>query len=142
MERPTGPRHATAASATAALLALLLLAGSGSTATAQQDESALLEPSEAAEHVGEEATVCGEVAATAYVGSQPGKPSFLSFGAAYPDQVFSVVIFAEDADKFRRRPDRLYRARYVCVTGTVELFDGKPRMVVTTPEAIEITDPE
>jgi hypothetical protein len=125
-----------------AVAALLLLVGTGSALAAQEAEPDRIEPAEAAEHDGDEVTVCGDVAGTAYVGSQPGRPSFLSFGGNYPNQAFSVVVFAEDAENFRRRPDRLYRDKYVCVTGTVEMFDGKPRMVITTPEAIEITEPQ
>lgn len=48
-----------------------------------------LTTSEAKEHYGETATVCGEVVSTRYADSTKGQPTFLK---PYPNQVFIIVI--------------------------------------------------
>src|ERR1700694_5806168 len=48
---------------------------------------------EAAQHVGEEAMVCGLVASARYAANAAGKPTFPDFGGAFPREGFSVVIW-------------------------------------------------
>ncbi len=60
---------------------------------------------EVAAHVGEYATVCGQVASTNYASQANGQPTFLDMGRAYPKQLFTVVI--------RKRPGQVRIARGV-----------------------------
>jgi micrococcal nuclease len=57
-------------------------------------------PEEAAEHVGETATVCGLVASAHFSARSPEQPTFLNLGKRYPDQLFTIVIFGRDRAKF------------------------------------------
>src|SRR5579864_3280115 len=63
-------------------------------------------PVDAGRHEGEEAMVCGLVAATRYAAAARGRPTFLDFGAAYPGQVFQVVIWGSERARFHEAPER------------------------------------
>ena len=51
-----------------------------------------LDPAEAANHVGEEATVCGEVTGAKYSDHRKRKPTFIDFGPPHPNQIFTALI--------------------------------------------------
>ena len=59
-----------------------------------------LTTSEAKEHFGETATVCGEVASTRYADSTKGQPTFLNLDKPYPNQIFTIVIWGDNRSKF------------------------------------------
>jgi hypothetical protein len=59
-----------------------------------------LTPAEAKQHIGETATVCGVVASGRYSERARGRPTFLDMDKAYPQQVFTVVIWGENRAKF------------------------------------------
>jgi hypothetical protein len=91
--------------------------------------AAPLNPEEAASHVGENATVCGLVASTAYAAQAMAAPTFLDLGKPYPNQVFSAVILGSDRTKFGA-PEISLREKQVCVTGEIFLFEGKPEIIM------------
>jgi DNA/RNA endonuclease YhcR with UshA esterase domain len=91
---------------------------------------------EAEGHIGEQATVCGKVASTRYAATTRGKPTFLNLAKPYPNQVFTVLIWGENREKFGT-PEVRYREKQVCVTGKVTEFRGAPEIVVSDPQSIE-----
>jgi hypothetical protein len=91
--------------------------------------SALLNPEEAASHVGENATVCGVVVSAKYAPQAMAAPTFLDLGKPYPNQPFSAVILGSDRTKFGA-PEVLLREKHVCVTGEIFLFEGKPEIIM------------
>lgn len=121
----------------AALLAVLVLP----TVRGLADEVPEIPAAEAMSYVGREATVCGRVMSAAYFGSVRGGPTFLNLDKAFPDQVFTVVIWNQNRGRFERPPERMYDGRSVCVTGTIETYRGKPQIEVTDPEQIRIEEP-
>ncbi len=50
----------------------------------QEQEAKTLTAKEAAEHVGEVATVCGKVASATYAARSRGRPTFLNLDEPYP----------------------------------------------------------
>lgn len=92
-------------------------------------------PDSAKNYAGKEVTVCGEIKGT-YT-SKSNQTVFMNFGADYPNQVFSVIIFADDAKKFSENPATFYKFKNVCVTGVVKLYKGKPEIVVTESKQIK-----
>jgi hypothetical protein len=97
--------------------------------------AASLSPEEAARHVGEDATVCGLVASTNYRSQAPAAPTFLDLGSAYPNQIFTAVIFGSDRAKFGE-PEHSTREKQVCVTGKIFLYQGKPEIVLHDPNQL------
>jgi hypothetical protein len=86
-------------------------------------------PEEAAKHVGETATVTGRVDGF----HQSGKGNiFLNMGGAYPNQAFTA--FIPSAGQFTNAQQ--YDGKTVSVSGKIQLYKGKPEIVVTSPGQI------
>ncbi|MFC1619741.1 DNA-binding protein [Candidatus Neomarinimicrobiota bacterium] len=92
---------------------------------------------EASAHIGETLTVCGWVASARYVYWSRGQPTFLNLDQAYPNQVFTVVIWSLDRPKFGMPPEKRFLDKPICVTGLIENVEGLPQMVVSQPAQIE-----
>jgi hypothetical protein len=93
-----------------------------------------LSPEDAGQHVGETATVCGTVASAHYSPQSRGKPTFLDMGHAYPDEVFTAVIWGDDRSKFGD-PESL-AGQHVCVTGPISQYRGRPEVVLRDPSPL------
>jgi hypothetical protein len=96
-----------------------------------------LTATEAKDHVGEQATVCGKVASTRYAVTSRGKPTFLNLDKPYPAQVFTILIWGENRDKFGA-PEEKYHDKQICVTGKINEYRGGPEIVVSDPQNIEV----
>jgi hypothetical protein len=114
-----------------ALLIVLFVALFGASVTAQQSISA----ANARNHVGESAVVCGSVASTHFAATTRGRPTFINLGEPYPRQIFTVVIWGSDRPKFGA-PDEIYRAKNICVSGTITLYRGVAETIAHNPSQI------
>ena len=86
---------------------------------------------DAAKHVGETATVTGRVDSF----HQSGKGNiFLNMGGAYPNQAFTAFIPAGSAAQFPNAQQ--YDGKTVAVTGKIQLYKGKPEIIVNSPSQI------
>lgn len=94
-------------------------------------------PMEAKDHIGDSATVCGSVVTTRYAASTKGQPTFLNLEKPYPNQVFTVVIWANDRSKFGK-PEEEYKSKQICVTGKISEYRAVPQIVATEPSQIRI----
>lgn len=101
------------------------------TATVAGAQSSTYSAVEAAKHVGETATVTGRVDSF----HQSGKSNiFLNMGGAYPKQAFTAFIPAGSASKFSNAQQ--YDGKTVAVTGKIQLYKGKPEIIVNSPSQI------
>ncbi len=103
--------------------------------------SAILEPAEAAAHLGRDATVCGKIVEATFVEGIDGRPTFLNFGGRHPDQVFTAVIWERHRHHFATPPDELFDGESACVTGRVREHRGVPQIEVSDPGAIRLGQP-
>ncbi len=103
----------------AAMVGSFVLAGR---AYAQQR---IVHDSEAAAHVGQMVTVEGTVAS---VHATRSGTTFLNFGAAYPKQTFTAVIFSSAASRFPN--PQQWEGKRVRVTGKVWLYRDRPEIVL------------
>lgn len=117
----------------AALLSLLALTSFG--VNAQSPQVKKLTTVEAKDHIGEQATVCGKVASTRYAATSRGKPTFLNLDKPYPSQVFTVLIWGENREKFGT-PEEKYREKQVCVTGKITEYRGTPEVIISDPTQV------
>jgi hypothetical protein len=97
--------------------------------------AASFSPEEAADHVGETATVCGLVASATYLKQAPQSPTFLDLGKPFPNQIFSAIIFGSDRPKFGT-PENSMRDKTVCVSGEIFLYEGKPKIILHDPKQL------
>jgi hypothetical protein len=95
-----------------------------------------LSASEAKDHTGETATVCGNVVNTHYAARNKGSPTFLNLDEPYPRQIFTILIWGSDRPKFGD-PETKYRNKRVCVTGMIKNYRGVPEIVADSPDQIK-----
>jgi hypothetical protein len=98
-------------------------------------DAAPLNPEEAASYIGKNATVCGLIASGNYAAGFPTQPTFLDFSKPYPNEPFSALILGDDREKFGT-PEISLREKYICVTGEIFLYQGKPQIILRDPDQL------
>jgi endonuclease G len=93
--------------------------------------------SDAKDHVGELATVCGDVASTHYAPSTKGQPTFLNLDKTYPNPIFTILIWGSNRGKFGA-PENEYKGKRVCVTGKITEYRGAPEVIASDPGQIKL----
>jgi DNA/RNA endonuclease YhcR with UshA esterase domain len=96
-----------------------------------------LTTAEAKDHICDRATVCGKVVSTHYAKSSKGEPTFLNLDEPYPREVFTILIWGSDREKFGM-PEDEFKGLRVCVTGKITSYRGRPEIVATEREQIEV----
>jgi micrococcal nuclease len=86
-------------------------------------------------YYGKEAIVEGKVAD---VYRSKKNNVFLNFEKPYPNQCFSAVIFASDQYKFVQNPEKYYDQKILRIRGKIQEYQGKPEIILKTPEQIEV----
>jgi hypothetical protein len=89
---------------------------------------------QAANYVGQSKTVEGKIVRT-YVSNKG--TVFLDFHDPYQGY-FQVTIFSSDVKNFQFSPASFYLNKEVRVTGTIELYQGAPEIIVHSPSQIEV----
>jgi hypothetical protein len=86
-----------------------------------------LTASQAKAHEGQSATVCGKVAGAKTATSTRGGPTFINLDSAYPNQVFTILVWGDD----RKNVGDLPRVgAHVCASGMIQDYRGVPEIVV------------
>lgn len=98
--------------------------------------------SDAKNHIGERATVCGNVVTTYYASESKGNPTLLNLDEPWPRQIFTILIWGSDRAKFGDNPETKYKNKRVCVTGLIKDYKGVPEVVAEQPSQIEIQKTE
>jgi exonuclease VII large subunit len=86
----------------------------------------------ASQHVGQYVTIEGAVA---NVHTSRAGNTFLNFGAPYPNQLFSAVVFASSRTRFANLNQ--WTGRKVRVTGRVQLYQGRPEIILTDSSQLQ-----
>jgi hypothetical protein len=92
---------------------------------------------EAKDHIGEIETVCGKVASTHFASGSKGQPTFLNLDEPYPKEIFTILIWGSDREKFGT-PELEYKGLRVCATGKITSYRGVPEIIATERGQIEI----
>jgi len=95
-----------------------------------------LTTAQAKTHIGEQATVCGKAVGVHYAASSKGQPTFINLDKAYPNQVFTILIWGSDRPKFGN-PEQEYSGKLLCVTGTITMFRDIPEIVAHDPGVVK-----
>lgn len=95
-----------------------------------------ISPEDAINHIGQQATVCGNVASTHFSSRSKGQPTFLNLNRPYPNQIFTVLIWGSDISKFHNFPKTFYKNKKICVSGLIEKYKGIPEIIVRNPNQI------
>jgi DNA/RNA endonuclease YhcR with UshA esterase domain len=117
------------------LLILAFLSLSFLTALAQIE----VKPEELKDHIGDSVKVTGKISGIRYLESAKNSPTLINIGGTYPNQVYTIVIFGEVRKKLGYAPEESkYAGGMAIVTGKVELYKGKPQIVITDPAQLQI----
>jgi hypothetical protein len=82
---------------------------------------------DAKNHIGEQATVCGKVASENAATNSKGKPTFINLDSAYPNQVFTILVWEDDRKNVGELP---HEGERVCATGVIRNYKGSPEIMV------------
>ena len=88
-------------------------------------------------HIGEKATVCGEVVSAHYAKSSRGEPTFLNLDEAYPNHVFTAVIWGDNREIFGE-PEVKYKGKKICVTGRIKSYRGTAQIILYSEKQIQV----
>ncbi len=96
----------------------------------------MIRDTEAIEHPGQYVTVEGTVVA---VFTSTNGNTFLSFGAAYPNQTFGgwIIRDSELARVLTRAGLAGLAGKKLRITGTIELYKGKPAIRISSSKQIQ-----
>jgi DNA/RNA endonuclease YhcR with UshA esterase domain len=86
---------------------------------------------------GKTITVCSKVQST-YLTKGDKKTTYINFGQPYPNTTFTVVIFEGNLTNFKYTPSVFLKDKNVCITGKVKIYKGKPEIIVSKEEQINI----
>ena len=101
--------------------------------TTRADELPVIKDSEAVMYVGKTVEVRGLVVS---VTTSPLGTAFISFGKEYPNQTFAGFIAAGSKMASDQRIATL-EGKIIGITGTIELYLGKPEIKVTSADQIK-----
>jgi hypothetical protein len=107
------------------LAVLLLFAAIG--------QSETLTAAQAKAHEGENATVCGIVASEHTAMRSRGEPTFINLDSAYPNQVFTIMVWGDDKVNVGALPRM---GGHACATGLIKDYRGVPEIVVRSGEQL------
>ena len=103
---------------------------------ARADELPVIKDSEAAQYVGKKVEVRGFVVS---VTTSPLGTTFINFGREYPNQIFAGYI-AAGSKRATVRWAATLKGKIIGITGTVELYKGKPEIKVLSMTQIKGAD--
>lgn len=89
---------------------------------------------EAAQHVGETVTVVGILNGYRFGGIK--HPTYWNIDGAYPNNAFTALIPSRDASKFPNMKPLI--GRKIAITGTIELYNGKPQIVLSDISQVQV----
>lgn len=108
----------------------------------QQNIEVTTSASEAGEHQGKYAEVCGEVISVQTIKQIGGEPTFINFEENYPNQHFTGVIWGEDRLAWDSYPEDLYTNRQICVEGFIQMHEGTPQIRINSPGQVRYDNDE
>ncbi len=87
-------------------------------------------------NVGKIVTVSGKVVNGSYLSRAYNQPTLLNIDKAFPNEIFTVVIYGENRKAFGYNPEEVLLGKNISVTGKVTMYYGKPQVEVVKPEQI------
>jgi len=88
-------------------------------------------------HIGDSVKIQAKIYGGKFLESAKGTPTFLNVGDNYPNAPLTLVIWGDVRNQFKTPPEEKYNKGYVqWITGKIELYKGKPEIVITNPNQI------
>jgi len=88
-------------------------------------------------HIGDSVKVVGKIYGGKYLEQVKGSPTFLNVGGDYPDVPLTLVIWSDVRKQFyQQMPEVVLKGKECWIYGKVELYKGRPQMVIHNPSQI------
>lgn len=84
---------------------------------------------------GDNVRICGTVVST--FKSSKGN-IFINLDKQYPNQVFTISIFASSLVNFSYEPEKYLKGKKICVKGQISEFNGTPSMIIDDENDIDL----
>lgn len=101
-------------------------------------DSVSIKASEASKYIGQKKTVCGTVVSAVFAIQSRGQPTFLNLDKPYPDHLFTVVIWGSNRSRFPQPPEKAFRDKRICASGSITMYKNKPQIIVDLPTQIQV----
>lgn len=97
--------------------------------------------SDISKHIGDSVELTTQVFGVRYLPDTKGSPTLVNFGAAYPNQLLTAVIWSDVRKQMLIEPtEENLKDKTVIVIGKVELYKGKPQVVIKNPWQFQVVD--
>ena len=106
---------------------LPVASGQTSAQSSAQNPPPVLSAADAAQHLGENRTVCGQIVNEYTSASSHGTPTFIDLDQPYPHSIFDLVIWGDNKDTVGAFP----KTGKVCASGKITLFRGRPEILLS-----------
>lgn len=91
-------------------------------------------------HIGDSVKICAKVYGVKYLENAKNSPTFVNVGGAFPNQLFTIVIWNDVRKQFEKAPEELLNNKEICVTGKVEMFKDRAQIVLKSKEQIVVEE--
>ena len=109
------------------------------TATVFSQENVKLE--EVKSHIGDSIASRGKVFGVRYFPDAKNAPTLINIGGAFPNQLLTVVITGDIRKEMPFQPtEEFLKEKEVIIRGKIELYKGKPQIVVSHLSQFQIVD--
>jgi DNA/RNA endonuclease YhcR with UshA esterase domain len=89
------------------------------------------------DHIGDSIEVRGNVYGVRYLANAKNTPTFISLGAAYPDQLLTVVIWGDVRQQLVYKPEEVITGHgEITIFGKVEEYKGRPQITIRNPDQL------
>ena len=105
---------------------IIFLSFIGLYSTAQKD----IEIEDASHYANDSVRICSKIYGGKYLENVKGSPTFLDVGGIYPQAPLTLVIWGNVRKQFHRALELLYN-KQVCIYGVIQMYKGKPQIVIT-----------
>ena len=95
-----------------------------------------IKPDEVKDHIGDSVMVQGKISGVRFL--ETNSRTLINVGAPYPNQVFTIVVLPDVRNQLHVIPTSNDAGNIVWVTGRVELYKGKPQIVVKNIHQLDI----
>jgi len=89
-------------------------------------------------HLGDSVLTEGKVYGIRSFPDASNAPTLINIGAAFPNQLLTVVIYGEDLKNFTKPPAEVFKDANVRINGKVELYKNRPQIVVKDQAGLSV----
>ena len=92
---------------------------------------------DARNHIGDSIKIFSKIYGGKYFEAVKGSPTILNLGGPFPNPLLTIVIWDDARKLFKKAPEEYYQGILVSITGTIQMINAKPEIIVSDPNQIQ-----